>query len=56
MYHLLAPELDKCAECVQRESPPLCERVCMASCLYVAPLEKLQTIMKNKGKWVLYLP
>ncbi len=56
MYHLLAPELDKCAVCVQREYPPLCERVCMASCLFVAPVEKLEPIMKKKGKWVLYHP
>ncbi len=26
LYHLLAPALDKCAECVERENPPLCVR------------------------------
>jgi Fe-S-cluster-containing dehydrogenase component len=56
LYHLLAPVLDKCAGCVERENPPLCERVCMASCLYVAPVEKLLPLLKKKGKWVLYTP
>ncbi len=56
LYHLLAPTLEKCAECVERQNPPLCERVCMASCLYVAPVDKLLPLLKNKGKWVLYTP
>jgi Fe-S-cluster-containing dehydrogenase component len=56
LYHLLAPVLEKCAECVKHENPPLCMRVCMASCLYVAPLEELLPKLKEKGKWVLYAP
>jgi Fe-S-cluster-containing dehydrogenase component len=56
LYHLLAPALDKCAECVEQENPPLCVRVCMASCLYVAPVEKLTPLLKTKGQWVLYAP
>lgn len=57
LYHLLAPELDKCAACVEKESPPLCVNVCMSSCLYVAPVKDLIKIMDNKeGKWVLYSP
>jgi len=56
LYHLIAPPLDKCAECVGRESPPLCERVCMASSLFVGPVEKLIPLLKNDGKWVLYAP
>ena len=56
LYHLLAPALDKCAECVERENPPLCVKVCMANCLYVAPVEKLTPMLKNKGQWVLYAP
>ncbi len=56
LYHLLAPVLEKCAECVEHQTPPLCVRVCMASCLNVAPVEKLLPLLKNKGKWVLYAP
>ncbi len=56
LYHLLAPQLDKCAECVARENPPLCVSLCMANCLYVAPVDKLLPLLKNKGKWVLYAP
>jgi Fe-S-cluster-containing dehydrogenase component len=55
LYHLLAPQLDKCAECIERESPPLCVKVCMANCLYVAPVEKLIPITKNRGNWILYV-
>jgi Fe-S-cluster-containing dehydrogenase component len=54
LYHLLAPPLEKCQECVERENPPLCERVCMASCIYVRPVEQLLPLLKTKGKWVLY--
>jgi anaerobic dimethyl sulfoxide reductase subunit B (iron-sulfur subunit) len=56
LYHLLAPTLSKCAACVEKENPPLCVRVCMASCLYVAPVEKLLPLLKDNGKWVLYAP
>lgn len=56
LYHLLAPTLEKCADCVERENPPLCQTVCMADCLFVAPVEKLLSIMKTDGKWVLYAP
>ncbi len=56
LYHLLAPALDKCALCVERESPPLCERVCMASSLVIRPVEQLLPLLKTKGKWVLYAP
>lgn len=56
LYHLIAPPLDKCASCVEHENPPLCVRVCMATSLFVAPVEKLLPMLKNKGKWVLYAP
>jgi Fe-S-cluster-containing dehydrogenase component len=48
MYHILAPSLDKCAECVARESPPLCEKVCMGKALFVAPVEKLLPLMEKR--------
>lgn len=54
LYHLMAPVLDQCAKCIEHENPPLCVRVCMANCLYVAPVEKLVPLLKEKGNWVLY--
>jgi len=56
LYHMLAPVLEKCAACVERERPPLCQQVCMASCLTVAPVEQLLPLLKHKGKWILYAP
>lgn len=56
MYHLLAPSLDKCAECVAKDPTPLCQKVCMGNCLFVAPVEKLLPLLSKKEKSLLYTP
>jgi hypothetical protein len=54
--HLFAPPLEKSQGYVERENQPLCERVCMASCINVRLVEQLIPLLKTKGKWVLYTP
>lgn len=56
MYHLVAPSLDKCAECVAKEPTPLCMKVCMGNCLYIAPVEKLLPVLAKKEKCLLFTP
>ncbi len=55
MYHLLAPSLDKCADCVKK-GPPLCVKVCMGNCLFVAPVTKLLPLIEKHEKCLLYTP
>lgn len=56
-YHLVAPSLDKCALCYEKDSSPLCTRVCTGAALFVAPVESLLEIMANNGrKGVLFTP
>lgn len=56
-YHLLAPSLDKCAACYEKNPSPLCTRVCTGSALFVAPVESLLEIMDDNGRQgVLYTP
>lgn len=56
MYHLLAPSLDKCAECVKKDPTPLCVKVCMGDCLFVAPVAKLLPVLEKQEKCLLYTP
>jgi len=49
LYHLLAPSLDKCANCLEEDAAPLCAKVCMASALFVAPLEELIPMLGTKN-------
>jgi Fe-S-cluster-containing dehydrogenase component len=49
MIHLPVPlALEKCAECIARESPPLCSKVCLGNALFVAPVEKLVPMLEKK--------
>jgi len=49
LFHLVVPmALDKCAECIARENPPLCVKVCMGSCLFIAPIDKLSTLAEKR--------
>ena len=56
MYHLLAPSLDKCADCVGEDGTPLCVKACMGKCLFVAPVEKLLPLLAKHEKCLLYTP
>lgn len=40
-YHLVAPVLDKCALCVERDPEPLCASGCPAGALVVGPREEV---------------
>ena len=56
LFHLPVPlALDKCAECIQREAPPLCAKVCLANALFVGPLEELAPMLHKKHA-VLFSP
>lgn len=54
-YHLIAPQLDKCALCAAKDHTPLCVEICPTKCLFVAPKEKLLKIMEGKGTWNLHI-
>ncbi|MBN1537921.1 MAG: hypothetical protein JW908_14375 [Anaerolineales bacterium] len=53
LYHLLAPSLDKCAICVEAGTEPLCTKVCMGKCLFVAPVSKLLPLLESKNALLL---
>lgn len=55
-YHLIAPQLDKCALCAAKDHAPLCTQVCPTKCLYVDDAAKLLEVMKGKGHWNLHVP
>lgn len=56
-YHLVAPSLDKCALCYEKDNSPLCTRVCAGKALFVGPVESLLDIMANNNrKGVLFTP
>lgn len=54
-YHLVAPALDKCAACLEKDHAPLCVSICPPRCLYVAKEDTLRQIMNGKGQWQLQL-
>lgn len=54
-YHLVAPNLDKCAECYMRDGEPKCESLCVAGALHVGPVESLLPL-RERSNVVLYAP
>ena len=48
-FHLVVPmALDKCAECITQENPPLRVKVCMGNALLVAPMKQLSSIAADR--------
>lgn len=54
-YHLIAPQLDKCAACAKKDHQPLCVAICPTNCLYVGNEGALLEIMKGPGRWNLQI-
>jgi Fe-S-cluster-containing dehydrogenase component len=49
MDHIPMPRsLKKCEECVSKETPPLCAKVCMGKALRVDKVEQLLSITKKR--------
>ena len=55
LYHLVAPNLDKCGACYARDPRPLCTKVCTTGALQVGPMEGLLKL-RAKSNVVLYAP
>ncbi|HJF61905.1 MAG TPA: hypothetical protein K8W22_00420 [Gordonibacter urolithinfaciens] len=55
LYHLVAPNLDKCGACYGRDPRPLCTKVCTTGALQVGPVEGLLKL-RAKSNVVLYAP
>lgn len=47
-YHLVAPVLDKCAECYRKDETPLCVTGCPAQALKLGTLEEM--VEEAKGR------
>lgn len=47
-YHLVAPELDKCAACYERNANPLCVSGCPAGALAIGALSDLAQEAQGK--------
>lgn len=55
MYHMVAPSLDKCADCIEKTKIPLCIKVCPGKALHVGPINELIPIMsQQKRQCILY--
>lgn len=54
-YHLAAPQLDKCALCLEKDHQPLCAVVCPTRCIYIGSETALIEAMQGKGSWQLML-
>ncbi len=49
MYHLVAPSLDKCAQCYENDPDTLCTKTCSSAALFVGPVDELISEMQGRN-------
>lgn len=47
-YHTIAPLLDKCAQCMQKNPEPLCASGCSAGALFIGTFEEIIEMAKGR--------
>ncbi|MEQ3362671.1 hypothetical protein [Raoultibacter massiliensis] len=55
LYHLVAPTIDKCVECYEKDPNPLCSKLCTTGALHVGPVENLMWL-QEKSNVVMFMP